>query len=156
MSRELTGRHVLFILLALFGCVFAVNGVFAYFAIAGFPGLETKEPYRKGVAFNQQIEEADTLKSLGWTMSVERSESARLTLRFMRKDDTPLNVSTVAATLFHPANVKGDKALPVSMSATGVASAALDPREKGQRQLRVTARGPDGRRITFRRSVWLD
>jgi len=156
MIRELTGRHVLFILLALFGTVFAVNGVFAYFAISGFPGLETDNAYRKGVAFNAQIARANTLKSLGWTMSVERSKDTRLLLRFTDKNDTPLNVSAVSVVLFHPANARDDKALKVSMDATGTAIAALDPQTKGQRQIRVTAQGPDGRPIVYRRTIWLD
>ena len=156
MNRELTGRHVLFILVALFGIVFAVNGVLAYFAIAGFPGVETESAYRKGVAFNRQIEGSSRLKALGWKMAVERPQGAKLTLRFTRENDAPLSVSAVAATLFHPENAQGDKTLPVSMTEPGVATAILDPREKGQRELRVTARAPDGRQITFRRTLWLD
>ena len=48
MTSELTGRHVIIILLSVFGVVFAVNGLFAYYAVSGFPGVETKDAYRGG------------------------------------------------------------------------------------------------------------
>jgi nitrogen fixation protein FixH len=156
MIKELKGRHVAFILMGMFGTIFAVNGVFAYFAVSGFPGLETQGAYRKGLAFNAQIERSEVLKTLGWTMSADRSGSDRLTLRFTGKTGEALRVSGVEVTLFHPTYARGDKNLTVTAQATGIVVAALDPLEKGQRQLRIQADGPDGRRIEFRRSIWLD
>lgn len=156
MTRELTGRHIVIILGALFGVVFAVNGVFAYLAIAGFPGLETDGAYRKGLAFNQQITRAETLRALGWTVTVTQSAPDNLTLRFNDKDGAPLAVSAVAATLFHPTSAGGDKALSFIAVTPGIVSATLDGAAKGQRDLRITARASDGRRIEFRRSLWID
>ncbi|NKB56861.1 MAG: hypothetical protein GKS00_11050 [Alphaproteobacteria bacterium] len=156
MIKELTGRHVVYILICLFGTVFAVNGLFAYFAISGFPGLETQSAYSKGLAFNDQIARAETLKALGWHMTVERSGRDAVTLRFMGKSGAPLPVSAVAVTLFHPTYARGDKPLAIRVQTGGIVVAELDGSEKGQRQLRIQADGPDGRRIEFRRALWLD
>ncbi len=156
MIKELTGRHVAFILTGLFGTVFAVNGVFAYLAITGFPGLETRSAYRKGLEFNEQIARSATLKDLGWTMAVERSDQKTLTLRFTGKHGGPLQVDDVAVTLFHPTYAGGDKSLPVKTTAPGIVAAAVDPATKGNRQLRIRADGPGGRRLEFRRTIWLD
>lgn len=156
MTRELTGRHVLLILVATFGTIFAVNGVFAYFAVTAYPGLETRDAYRKGVNFNGQIEQAEALKTLGWTLQVEQTGETAIRLRFQDASGAALRVSAVAATLFHPTTEKGDKPLIVSESASGAHIAPIGHSDKGQRQLRVEASGPDGRRITFRRAIWLD
>jgi len=41
LSRPITGRMVLFGLVAFFGVVFAVNGTLIYFAIDSWSGLST-------------------------------------------------------------------------------------------------------------------
>lgn len=156
MRRELTGRHVIIILLSVFGVVFAVNGLFAYYAVSGFPGLETTDAYRKGLAFNQQIEKAETLKSLGWSVTVTRDNPEAIRLRFQERDGAPLEVSDVAATLFHPTTESQDKTLEFSALSTGLVQAALDPSDKGKRELRITALAPDGRPIAFRRELWIE
>lgn len=156
MSDKLTGRHVLFILVAMFGTVFAVNGVFAYFAISAFPGVDTRNAYRKGVSFNRQIAGADRLKALGWTLTTLRRGPDRLILRFEDKSGLPVTVQGVTARLFHPTNAGGDNKLPVMSLAPGEFSAVLLADAKGRRQLRVEAIGPAGMRIRFRRELWLD
>lgn len=154
MTRELTGRHVLFILLAAFGTIFAVNGVFAYFAVSQFPGIETADAYRKGLAFNQQIARADALRDLGWSMTVSREGSEKLMLRFQAADGSALPVSEISALLFHPTSAQGDDPLSVRREAPGQYSAELERLENGKRQLRVRAIGPNGRVIEFRRVLW--
>jgi len=156
MTRELTGRHVLIIFVALFGVVFAVNGLFAYLALDGFPGLEAKEPYRKGLAFNDQIARARTLAELGWTMEATPGPDGTLALRFRDRDGAPLAVSAVAAMLFHPASRSGDRTLALRPAGPGTFAAPLGSDMKGKRELRVTARGPDGRALAFRRVLWLN
>lgn len=156
MTRELTGRHVIIILLSVFGVVFAVNGLFAYYAVSGFPGVETKDAYRKGLAFNQQIEKAEALKSLGWTVLVTHDKPSTLRLRFQERDGVPLNVSDVSATLFHPTTATQDKALKFNALSTGLMLTSLDPADKGKRELRITALAPDGRSIEFRRELWIE
>lgn len=156
MRRELTGRHVLFILLAVFGTIFAVNGVFAYFAVSRFPGLETEDAYRRGVAFNEQIARSDSMKALDWTMQVRRDGNSQFVLRFQDTDARPVAVTSVSATLFHPTDSKGDRPLTIDQMTQGTVTASLDEAARGQWQLRVTAEGPMGRAITFRRSLWLD
>ncbi|MDD9907971.1 MAG: FixH family protein [Rhodospirillaceae bacterium] len=156
MRRKLTGRHVVFILLAMFGTIFAVNGVFAYFAVSGFPGVETQDAYRKGLAFNRQNADAARLKSLGWAMEVRREDADRLSMAFKKADGTPLAVSSVSADLIHPINHKGDRQLALNIEKAGSVSAPLSDIPPGQWQLRVTALGPNGDTLKFRRGIWLD
>ena len=70
-AREITGRTVLLSLVAFFGVVFAVNGVFFWFASDSWTGLSTEDAYRKGIAFNDQLARADAQKRLGWTAETD-------------------------------------------------------------------------------------
>ena len=44
-AKELTGKHVLFMVLAFFGVIIAVNFTMAYQAVSTFPGLEVRNGY---------------------------------------------------------------------------------------------------------------
>ena len=57
-ERPWTGRTVLTALLITFGIVFAVNGVFVYFAVSTWPGLSQSDAYEKGLRYNEVIRAA--------------------------------------------------------------------------------------------------
>ena len=52
---ELKGWHVLLILMAFFGVMFSVNGVFLYHAITSFPGEDVKKSYVQGLNYNDTL-----------------------------------------------------------------------------------------------------
>lgn len=62
--KELTGRHVLTILILAFGVIIGVNMVLMVSAIKTFPGLEVKNSYVASQDFND-AERAQS--ALGWT-----------------------------------------------------------------------------------------
>ncbi|MEZ5776152.1 MAG: FixH family protein [Hyphomicrobiaceae bacterium] len=62
----LTGRHVLMMLIAFFGVIFAVNGVFLYAAISTFDGTDTSSAYQKGIDYNTTIAESEEQARRGW------------------------------------------------------------------------------------------
>ena len=51
-AARLDGRHVLMMLFAFFGVIFAVNGYFLFSALSTHTGVVAVEPYRKGLAYN--------------------------------------------------------------------------------------------------------
>ena len=70
--RELKGRHVLFMLIAFFGVVFSVNGVFLTRALQTHTGIVSVEPYVKGLKYNERIAAGERQAKLGWreTLSI--------------------------------------------------------------------------------------
>ena len=50
--KELTGRHVLYMILGFFGVVLLANVVFVYLAMDTFTGLATEGAYVKGLSYN--------------------------------------------------------------------------------------------------------
>lgn len=156
MMRELTGRHVLTILIVSFGVVFAVNSWFAYMAIGSFPGLEADKAYRRGLAFNDQIARSRALNDLGWQFAADVDADRNLTLRFTDSTGAALVVSNLSAHLIHPAAAKDDIVLKTRTAGSGRFTASLAPVTKGQRELRITATANDGQTIEFRRKIWID
>lgn len=69
--RELTGMHVLAILLAFFGVVFAVNGVMTWVALTTFSGIETPNAYQRGRQYNEVLAAAAAQRALGWQAAIE-------------------------------------------------------------------------------------
>lgn len=67
---RLTGRHVLAGFIAFFGLIFAVNGVFVYFALDSWSGLVVDRAYQRGLDYNKTLDRAEAQKALGWQSTV--------------------------------------------------------------------------------------
>ncbi len=65
-QTRLTGRHVLYMLLGFFGFIMVINGVFIFYAVDSWPGLSTRDAYRKGLAYNETLEAAKAQAARGW------------------------------------------------------------------------------------------
>jgi len=78
----LNGWHVLAGLTAFFGVMIAANGIFLYYAMTTFTGIETADAYRIGVDYNARLEEARQLDKLGWDGKLKSAGGAiELTLK---------------------------------------------------------------------------
>lgn len=75
--KELTGRHVLFMLLAFFGIMLAVNIYFTYMAVTSFRGEDVLRSYRQGLEYNQTLDSRARQIKLGWTVSANVETSRR-------------------------------------------------------------------------------
>ena len=114
---RLTGRHVLLILVGVFGFIFAVNGVMIWKAVESFPGVVTRSPYAESQRFNKTIAEAQEQAARGWQVDAQaaRSPDGRVVVRLEARDAKGVPLSGVAfkATLLHPANRSLDHAVPL-------------------------------------------
>jgi nitrogen fixation protein FixH len=84
-SKEFTGRHMLFIMLAFFGTVIAVNLVMATFARTSWTGLVVKNSYVASQEFNEKAAAGRAQAARNWkpvfklqpgTVSFSLSDSA--------------------------------------------------------------------------------
>jgi len=66
--RPLTGRMVLFYLLAFFSVVFAVNIVMARIAVSSFSGVETESAYKAGLTFKNDVAAAHAQDARHWAV----------------------------------------------------------------------------------------
>ncbi len=120
VPRPITGRTVLFGLLAFFGVVFAVNGVLIFLAIDTWSGLTTERPFEAGRDHDRVLAQAEAQAALGWRSRVAlapKSETIEVTLT--GPDGAPLGGLEVALALRRPARGDLDQRLSLSETAAG-------------------------------------
>lgn len=123
-SRPITGRMVLFGLIGFFGIVVAVNAVFIAVSLRSFPGVETEDAYRKGLAYDRVIEDAAAQRALGWTVTVDwqgvGAARGRFVVRALGADGLALSGLAGSATFRRPTYAGEDRVVALVPEAAGV------------------------------------
>ncbi|HEY5598161.1 MAG TPA: FixH family protein [Kiloniellales bacterium] len=155
----LTGRHVLIAVLAFFGLVIAVNAVFIVLALGSWSGLSTDDAYRRGLAYNETLSQADAQRALGWqarlTLEPLADGQARLSAAFADSAGTPLVDLAVSGELRRPTSAAADR--PVTLSARGPGLYAVDLALplRGQWDASLRAESRDGKMFVVEGRLWL-
>lgn len=87
-SKPLTGRKVLFMLLAFFGIVIGVNVTMMDLAISTLPGTEVDSPYSAGLAYEKEIMAAHDQSARNWQVNahIQRGGDGSATLQVEARD----------------------------------------------------------------------
>jgi len=147
MRGPLTGRHVLVGMLAFFGLIFAVNGVFVFFALDTWPGLSTRHAYQEGLTYNETLAEAQAQRALGWNSAVDVAEGTggqSATVRVTGHAGAPVSGLTVAVELRRMVRDSDDHRLALAETDPGVYAARSDL-AAGRWQAIVEAADAEGR-----------
>lgn len=157
-AKTLTGRRVLAYLLGFFGLIFAVNGVFVYFALSTFNGVHTENAYIKGLNYNAMIEAAEDQAALGWRMETVLTPNERggvLTVTMRTADGEPVDGLGIDGVFLRPAQDGLDRAVVLQQVGAGRYDAQVELPLRGQWDLRLVAKARDG--VTYRSAerVWL-
>ncbi|MEQ1696507.1 MAG: FixH family protein [Hyphomicrobiaceae bacterium] len=118
-ARELTGRTVLMTLVGFFGIIFAVNFYFAFVATTTYTGVVSKEPYRKGLAYNKRIAADERQADLRWNVDVDVGREGHAKLIFKAFDNQPVTNLKVTATIGRPASDAEDRQLTFAETQPG-------------------------------------
>lgn len=114
-ERQLTGRHVAYILAGFFGVMFAVNGAFVYFALGSFSGLSDTDPYKHGLAYNQELDHRERQLARHWQPALEfiqkGGDTGSLALEIKDGQGNALTALTVSATLRRPVVEGSDRSI---------------------------------------------
>jgi len=157
-GRKITGRTVLFSLVAFFGVVFAVNGLFFWFASDSWTGLATEDAYRKGIAFNDQLDRADAQKLLGWTSETDFTSAGpgagRLTFALVSANGQPVRGRDVSATFRRPVTEGIDFAAMLKADETGRYVAEIAPPAPGQWDVRIEVSRPGALPYLVETRIW--
>lgn len=129
---EITGKHVLFGMLAFFGTIIAVNIVMMRLALSTHTGIVAENSYRKGVKYNDEIAAAERMELLGWrNQMVLAATGDKLSIDIRDKDGNAVRGLTIKATLGRPASEKFDLNLTLNETSAGVYEASIPAREAG-------------------------
>lgn len=110
----LTGRHVLIAVLAFFGTVFLVNGIFLYSALSTYTGIVAQEPYRKGLQYNQRIAAAELQDQLGWQADAALVPERGLSLVLRDRQGGPVSGLFVSGVLGRPSTNQHDRSVTLT------------------------------------------
>lgn len=136
--RELTGRHVLIIMLSAFGVIVAANMAMLFAATGSFPGLVVENSYRAGVGWNERTQ---AQAALGWEVEMGL-EAGELVVGVTDAEGRRIEGLAVTARVGRPATDAEDSTLALAETGGGYAH----PVSLGQGlwQVALESRHPDG------------
>lgn len=120
--KELSGRTVLFSLIAFFLVVAGVNGIMITAAVKTFGGVETESSYRAGLAFAREIAAANAQELRHWQVRaniVRSGDDARLDIVARDAGDRPLGDVVALVRLAHPTDRRLDQTVEMTADGAG-------------------------------------
>lgn len=144
---ELTGKHVLAIVVSAFSIIIGVNVFMAYSAINTFPGLETDNSYVASQQFDRQ--KAAQL-GLAWDVSAD-VEGETLKLDIRDAEGEAVEVASIYAIFGRATHVRDDQEPNFSQSSTGTYVADVGALDYGNWNLRVNIQSQDG--VAFQQRI---
>lgn len=148
---ELTGRHVLVIVVSAFSLIIGVNLFMAYSAIGTFPGLETDNSYVASQKFDKQ---RAAQEALGWDVSA-RIEGETLRLEIKDESGAPVTVKSVYGLLGRATHVKEDQEPVFQQDNAGAYVASVGSLGGGNWNLRLNVVAQDDTSFQQRIPIYL-
>ena len=119
--KPLTGRKVLFMLVAFFGVVFGVNFLMAKLAIDTLPGVEVDSAYGASLAYEKEIAAANDQNARAWKVDahVQRGPDGGATLQVEARDNSgkPVSGLNFQGRFERPTDRRADQ--PVALAEVG-------------------------------------
>ena len=120
--RPITGRMVLFMMVAFFGVVIGVNLIMMRLAIRTLPGTEVDSAYSASLAYEKEIATARAQSARNWKVDahVERSGQGGATLRVEARDHDgrPMSGLKFHGRFERPTDRRAD--LPIALAEVGI------------------------------------
>ena len=120
--KPLTGRNVLFMLVAFFGVVIAVNMVMMKLAILTLPGTDVDSAYSASLAYENEIAAAHDQNARNWKIDahIQRSADGGATLQVEARDNSgkPMSGLKFQGRFERPTDRRADQ--PVALAETGI------------------------------------
>jgi nitrogen fixation protein FixH len=155
--RPITGRTVLFGMLALFGTVFAVNGALIYFAVETWSGLSSERPFETGRDHDASLARAEAQTALGWTSAVTLARNAAggqtVEIALTGADGAPLGGLEVELALRRPARGDLDQRLSLRETTAGRYGGTVALALPGRWYAEIRARDADGPRYRMEHEI---
>ncbi len=154
-ERRLTGRHVLFALIAFFGVMLVANAAFVTFAVRSFPGESEKKSYFQGLNYNETLAARATQNTLGWQVVVRRVEPSIVEIALYDIEETGVAGLAISGDIRRPTHSGGDQQLVFEEIAHGVYQATTTTLSDGAWDLSGIAKDLRGNQFEFHARVFV-
>jgi nitrogen fixation protein FixH len=136
---QLTGFHVLLVLIAFFGVVIGVNVTMMELAIATLPGTEVDSAYSASLGYEKEINAAHDQEARKWEVDahVERSADGAGLLQLEARDKAgrPVSGLTFEGRFERPTDKRADLKVMLKEVGIGIYRGRLEAIAQGQRDL---------------------
>lgn len=153
----ITGRKVLIGFVAFFAVVFVVNGIFIALSLVSFPGVETENAYRRGLAYDETLAADAAQRARGWRVSADWQGTGagrgRLLVRAIDRDGGPLSGLAATAELRRAVHAGADRRATLTEVAAATYAADLALPAPGNWQLTVRLARPGLPDYLLRRKI---
>lgn len=120
--KPLTGRMVLFMLIAFFGVVIGVNGIMMQLAIETLPGTEVDSAYSASLAYEKEIAAAHDQSARNWKVDahIQRGADGGATVQVVAHDNNgkPMSGLKFLGRFERPTDRRADQ--PVELAEMGI------------------------------------
>jgi nitrogen fixation protein FixH len=147
--RPLTGRTVLFSLIAFFGVVALANAIMIRAAVTTFGGVETASSYQAGLRFSRENAAVRAQDALHWQVNASAHAAGERTVVEVSARDANgrlINGLTATAILSHPMDRRADETVALAQDTAGQFRGTTANALTGQRDL-VIELSRDGERL---------
>lgn len=121
-QKQLTGKHVLAMLLGFFGVIIGVNMIMAYFANSTWSGLVVANGYVASQSFDKDLAKARAQDALGWNVAFTFKPD-RINIAFADKNGRAIETLALTGELERAVTDKEDQTLTFTPMGGGVYSA---------------------------------
>ena len=158
--KQLTGRHVLLILVAFFGVVIAVNVTMARLAVETLSGTEVDSAYTASLGYEKEIAAAHDQDARKWEIDahIDRAASGAAVLQVRARDKAgrPLTGLSFTGRFERPTDKRADLAVGLDEVGIGVYRGRLDEIAPGQWDLVLEADAKGQRMFRSKNRVLLN
>ena len=106
---QLTGWHVLLMLVAFFGIIFLVNGIFIYYSQVTWTGLMPGNGYEASLKYNKEAAKARAILAKGWQTKVLVPKDGRIIIELKDRKGEPVTGLGAKGRALRAIGVKGDR-----------------------------------------------
>jgi nitrogen fixation protein FixH len=160
LQRQLTGRMVLFILLAFFGVVIGVNVTMMRLAVATLPGTEVDSAYTASLGYEKEIVAARDQNARHWEVDahVERAADGAAIVQIAPrdKDGRPVTGLKFAGRFERPTDKRADLVVALSEVGIGIYRGRIATIAPGQWDLVLEGDAAGARMFLSKNRVLLD
>jgi nitrogen fixation protein FixH len=154
-TRPLTGRKVLFMLVAFFGVVIGVNMIMMKLAIQTLPGTEVDSAYSASLAYESEIAAAHDQNARNWSVDarIGRDSAGGATVQVEARDNNgaPMSGLKFQGRFERPTDRRADRSVALAEVGSGIYRGNLAAVAPGQWDL-VLEGDASGRRMFLSRN----
>ncbi len=140
---RLTGYHVLAMLVAFFGVIFAANALLVYQSNSSWTGLLPGNGYEASIKYDKEAARARAMLAKGWKTTVVIEKSGRIAISVKDRNGRPVTGLSAHAILGRPAGDRDDFRVDLKETKTGLYETTQQLKPGGWRLEARFFRGPE-------------